>query len=114
MRKDRCAASRSTARDVRGTMDAVWAEFIQVKKPLRSGAGFADRWRITLTTQLDDLLRTSQTSCYWLIGAVGQIVVVPAKVPVAPRVASACAASRAAKEPEDNVNRSRVLDDAAA
>jgi hypothetical protein len=66
--------------EVRGTMDAVWAEFVQVKKPLRSGAGFADRWRITLTTQLDDLLRTSQTSCYWLIGAGGEIFVVPTKV----------------------------------
>jgi hypothetical protein len=66
--------------EVRGTMEAVWAEFIQVKKPLRSGAGFADRWRITLTSQLDDLLRTSQTSCYWLIGAAGEIFVVPAKL----------------------------------
>jgi hypothetical protein len=51
-----------------------------VKKPERRGTQFFDRWRITLKTQLDDLLRTSPTSCYWLVGAAGEVLVVPAKL----------------------------------
>ncbi len=66
--------------DVRGAISAVWAEFVQVKKPERRGTQFFDRWRITLETQLDDLLRTSPTSCYWLIGAAGEVFAVPAKL----------------------------------
>ncbi len=66
--------------DVGKVFRATWAEFVQVKKPERRGARFVDQWRITLETQLDDLLRTSPTSAYWLIGAAGEVFVVPAKI----------------------------------
>jgi hypothetical protein len=56
------------------------AEFVQVKKPLRerSGRAFVDRWRID-SRQLTDLLHTSSSAVYWLLGAQGEVLVVPTK-----------------------------------
>ncbi|WP_156959347.1 hypothetical protein [Nocardia sp. BMG51109] len=44
-----------------------------------AGAADSDRWTIKLS-QLSDLLATSPTAAYWLIGADGEIYVVPAKL----------------------------------
>jgi hypothetical protein len=63
---------------VKGTESA---ELVQVKKPerRRGSKAFAPRWRIA-KQQLADILRSSGSAAYWLLGTEGEILVVPAKV----------------------------------
>lgn len=64
---------------VASVLELAWAEFVQVKKPEHIDDGkFVDRWRIDLP-QLDKLLAMSATACYWLIGAAGEVFVIPAR-----------------------------------
>ncbi|HXM70164.1 MAG TPA: hypothetical protein VN970_03455, partial [Thermoanaerobaculia bacterium] len=64
-------------RKIKGTEAA---ELVQVKKPERErgGKAFAARWRIA-KRQLGDILRVSGSAAYWLLGAGGEVLVVPAK-----------------------------------
>ena len=55
------------------------AEFVQVKKPNRSGEAWTDSWKIDVK-QLNDLLDTSSSAAYWLINRDGTILTVPAKL----------------------------------
>lgn len=61
------------------------AEFVQVKKPEAPRKSGLEAWRIT-TKQLDDVLRLSDSSVYWLLGRFGEVLVVPAKLLRALRV----------------------------
>ncbi|WP_338760738.1 hypothetical protein V7968_32340 [Nocardia vulneris] len=66
--------------DVPGRLILAFAEFVQVKKTLKpTGMAGGDKWSIK-RPQLDDLLATSPTSAYWLLGADGDVFVVPAKL----------------------------------
>ncbi|UGT61782.1 hypothetical protein [Nocardia asteroides] len=63
-----------------GQLELEFAEFVQVKKALNIPSGaVADRWRIKID-QIKDLLSTSPTAAYWLIGADGDVYAVPAKL----------------------------------
>ena len=55
------------------------AEFVQVKKPNRTGEKWIDSWVINVA-QLNDLLKTSASAVYWLIDTDGTVLAVPAKL----------------------------------
>lgn len=51
---------------------------VLLRRFAHGGGSFVDQWRIDLP-QLDKLLATSATACYWLIGAAGEVFVIPAR-----------------------------------
>ena len=63
--------------------NSTWVSLVQVKKSSllhhsKSKRVYPDSWRIK-SKQLDDILLWSQTAVYWLIAALGEVLVIPGR-----------------------------------